>query len=135
MVGKVCSRCKGKTLLGVVHKLLKTKITQQSFALLPQVNFPANNLNGLNPGYLLKSFLLYEPPISHSTNSCLFLFLLIKKEYVSQLHTYSSVFSTKSNSKSSRLQLLQEYGLRKDKKKQEFVNYKIMIFGFGFWFP
>ena len=25
MGGKVCSRCKGKTLLGVVNKLLKTK--------------------------------------------------------------------------------------------------------------
>ena len=40
--------CKGKILLGVVNKLLKKKIvdiTQQCFALLPQVNFPANNLN------------------------------------------------------------------------------------------
>ena len=43
-------------------------ITQQCFALLPQVNFPADNLNkyslkvkvmGSNPGYLLKSFLLF----------------------------------------------------------------------------
>ena len=42
-------------------------ITQQCFALLPQVNFSANNLNfhlkakvmGSNLGYLLKSFLLY----------------------------------------------------------------------------
>ena len=37
MGGKVCLRCKGKTLLGVVNKLLKTKfidITQQCFALL-----------------------------------------------------------------------------------------------------
>ena len=37
MCGKVCLRCKGKTLLGVVNKLLKTKknvdITQQCFAL------------------------------------------------------------------------------------------------------
>ena len=41
MGGKVCLRCKGKTLLGVVNKLLRTK----SFALLPQVNFPDNNLN------------------------------------------------------------------------------------------
>ena len=39
--GKFCLRCKGKTLLGVVNKLLKTK----SFALLPQVNFPAYDLN------------------------------------------------------------------------------------------
>ena len=49
MGGKVCLRCKGKTLLGVVNKLLKTKkffdITQQCFALLPQVNIPANKLN------------------------------------------------------------------------------------------
>ena len=42
-------------------------ITQLCFALLPQVNFPAKNLNvllkvkvlGLNPAYLLKSFLFY----------------------------------------------------------------------------
>ena len=64
----VCLSCKGKTLLGIVNKLLKTKqknvdITQQCFALLPQVNFPTNDLNemkviGSNPGYLLKSFLL-----------------------------------------------------------------------------
>ena len=48
MGGKVCLRCKGKTLLGVVNKLLKTKfvdMTQQCFALLAQVNFPVNNLN------------------------------------------------------------------------------------------
>ena len=35
---KVFLRCKSKTLLGVV-------ITQQCFTLLPQVNFPTNNLN------------------------------------------------------------------------------------------
>ena len=38
MGGKVCLRCEGKTLLGIVNKLLKTKsllITQQCFALLP----------------------------------------------------------------------------------------------------
>ena len=41
-------------------------ITQQSFALKPQVNFPANDLNFpegkgdvIEKGYLLKSFLLY----------------------------------------------------------------------------
>ena len=38
---KVCLRCKGKALLGIVNKLLKTKC----FALLPKVNFPAHNLN------------------------------------------------------------------------------------------
>jgi hypothetical protein len=47
--GKVYLRCKGKTLLVVVNKLLKPKmfddITQQCFALLPQVKVPANNLN------------------------------------------------------------------------------------------
>ena len=37
MGSKVCLRCKGKTLL--------VDITQQCFALLPQVNFPANDLN------------------------------------------------------------------------------------------
>ena len=49
MGGKVCLGCKGKTLLDVVNKLLKTKslltFTQQCFALLPQLNFTANNLN------------------------------------------------------------------------------------------
>ena len=49
MSRKVCLWCEGKTLLGIVNKLLKTKkcvdITQQCFALLPLVNFPANNLN------------------------------------------------------------------------------------------
>ena len=46
---KVCLRCKGKTLLGVANKHMKIKkfvdTTQQCFALLPQVNFPDNNLN------------------------------------------------------------------------------------------
>ena len=37
MGGKVCLRCKGKTLLGVVNKLC--------FASLSQVKFPTNNLN------------------------------------------------------------------------------------------
>ena len=53
MGGKVCLRCKGKILLGVVNKLVKqtfenkkfVDITQQCFALLAQVNFPAHNLN------------------------------------------------------------------------------------------
>ena len=47
MGGKVCLRCKGKTLLGVVNKLLKKKknvdITQQCFAFTPQANFPAHD--------------------------------------------------------------------------------------------
>ena len=44
MGGKVCLRCKDKTLLGIENKKF-VDITQQCFALLPQVNFPANNLN------------------------------------------------------------------------------------------
>ena len=44
MSGKVCLRCKGKTLLGIENKKL-VDITLQCFALLPQVNFPANSLN------------------------------------------------------------------------------------------
>ena len=46
---KVCLRCKGKTLQGVVNKLLKTKklLTSPSnvLHLLPQSNFPATQLN------------------------------------------------------------------------------------------
>ena len=45
---KVCLRWKGKTLLGVVNKLCFQKFvdnTQQCFAFMPQVNFPAHNLN------------------------------------------------------------------------------------------
>ena len=50
MGGKVCWSCKGKTLLGVANKLLKTKslLTTPSNAhthFTPQANFPANNLN------------------------------------------------------------------------------------------
>ena len=41
MGGKVCLRWKGKTLLG--EKFVE--ISQQSFAILPQVTFPAHNLN------------------------------------------------------------------------------------------
>ena len=40
MGGKVCLRWKGKTLLG--EKFVE--ISQQCFALLPQVTFPAHNL-------------------------------------------------------------------------------------------
>jgi hypothetical protein len=38
MGGKVCSRCKGKTLLGVVNKLLKTK----SLLTSPRIVLPLN---------------------------------------------------------------------------------------------
>ena len=48
MGGKICLRCKGKTLLGVVNKVLKTKslLTSPSNVLpyYPQVKFTANNL-------------------------------------------------------------------------------------------
>ena len=47
--GKLYLRRKGKTLLGIVNKLLKPKklvnVTQQCFDLLLQVKAPANNLN------------------------------------------------------------------------------------------
>jgi hypothetical protein len=52
--GKVFLRCKGKTLLGIVNKLLKTKSLLMSPSnvlpyypglILSPVNFPANNLN------------------------------------------------------------------------------------------
>ena len=56
---KVCLRCKNETLLDIVNKLLKTKmfvdITQQCFALLHQVDFPAKNLNFLNLFYFPKA--------------------------------------------------------------------------------
>ena len=48
---KVCLWCKGKKLLSIVNKLLKTKhlLTSSSnalpYQLLPQVNFPANDFN------------------------------------------------------------------------------------------
>ena len=44
MGGKVCLRCKGKKLLGIANKKF-VDINQQCVALLPQGNFPANNLN------------------------------------------------------------------------------------------
>ena len=48
MIGKVCLRCQGKTLLGVVTKLLKTKSLLTSPRNVLPYNFkffPANNLN------------------------------------------------------------------------------------------
>ena len=49
MDGKVCLRCKGKTLLDAINKFLKTKRLLTSpnnfFALLPQVKFSIHNLN------------------------------------------------------------------------------------------
>ena len=43
VVGKFARNVKAKHCWGVVNKLLKQK--KQCFALLPQVNFPANDLN------------------------------------------------------------------------------------------
>ena len=46
MGGKVCLRCQGKTFLGIVNKLLKTKSLLASPSNVNvNVNFPANNLN------------------------------------------------------------------------------------------
>ena len=46
MSGKVCLRSKGKTLLGFVNKLLKTKnLFKSPSNVLPKLNFSANNLN------------------------------------------------------------------------------------------
>ena len=52
MGGKESLGCKGKTLLGVANKLLKTKHFQQCFAFTPEANFPAHI-----PGFLLKSYI------------------------------------------------------------------------------
>ena len=46
--GKVSLRCRGKTLLGIVDKLLKTKFVdnpRQCFTFTPQANFSAHNLH------------------------------------------------------------------------------------------
>jgi len=59
MGGKVCLRCKGKSLLGIVNKHLRTNNLTSPSNALPQVNFPANNLNfseDEGDGYLLKYF-------------------------------------------------------------------------------
>ena len=47
MGGKVCLRCKDKTLLGDVNKLLvfKKMLATPSNAFTPQANFPAHNFN------------------------------------------------------------------------------------------
>ena len=46
MCWTICLRCKGKILLGIVNKLLKTKwLFTSPGNVLPQVNFHANNLN------------------------------------------------------------------------------------------
>ena len=45
MGGKVCLRCKAGHCQQTFENKKFVDITQQCFALLPQVNFPANNLN------------------------------------------------------------------------------------------
>ena len=75
MGGKVCLRCKGKTLLGFVNKLLKIKSlwTMPSNVLpytsskhsRPYFEFSLKvKVMRSNAGYLLKSFLLYISQIS-----------------------------------------------------------------------
>ena len=67
MGGEVCLRCKGKTLRGVVNKLLKTKCLLTTtidvlplYLSRPSFEFSTKvRVMGLNPDYLLKSFLLY----------------------------------------------------------------------------
>ena len=44
MVGKVCLRCKGKTLLGVVNKFLKTKSLLTMLTMLTMLTSPSNVL-------------------------------------------------------------------------------------------
>ena len=59
MGGKVCLRCKGKTLLSIVNKLFSLytprKLSGQWFEFSLKVK-----VIGSNPGYLLKSSLLYQ---------------------------------------------------------------------------
>ena len=45
MGGKICLRCKGETLLGVVNKLLKTKTPSNVSPL--HLNIPAGNLRSM----------------------------------------------------------------------------------------
>jgi hypothetical protein len=62
MGGKICMRCKGKTLLGIVNKLLlltspSNVLPYTSSKLYRQFSLKVKVI-GSNPGYLLKSFLL-----------------------------------------------------------------------------
>ena len=65
---KICLRCKGKTLMGIVNKLFvfKSSLTATSNVLplclklsRPYFEFSLKMM-GSNPSYLLKSFLLYK---------------------------------------------------------------------------
>ena len=86
MSGKVCLRCKDKTLLGIVNKLLKTKSQliihhPAMFSLIPEVKFPANSLNFrwrwwdeiqaifLNLFYFNKNILIPSSRITSSANN------------------------------------------------------------------
>ena len=65
--GKVCLRCKGKTLLGNVNKpsVSKSLLTMPSTSsnlFRPWFEFSLKVM-GSNPDYLLKSFLLYNVPV------------------------------------------------------------------------
>ena len=76
MGGKVCLRCKDKTLLGVVNKILWNKKVVDIMV----------KVMGLNPGYLLKPFVLSSVASFGATTSTLItierqLFLdLVKKQ-------------------------------------------------------
>ena len=64
MGGKVCLRRKGKTLLGIDNKLFvfKSLLTTSSNVLTLHLSSPFSlkvKVMGSNPGYFLKSFLLY----------------------------------------------------------------------------
>ena len=61
---KICLRCKGKTLQGIINKILKTKslfclITSNKLSRQQSEFLLKVKAMGLNQGYLLKSFLRY----------------------------------------------------------------------------
>ena len=64
MGGKVCLRCKGKTLLGLVNKIFLFKsfltILSNVLPLHLKQTFLKVKVMEMNPDYLLKSFLLYQ---------------------------------------------------------------------------
>ena len=79
MGGKICMRCKGKTLLGVVNKLWKQKVCWHYPAMFCLINSSklscklfefSLKVMRLNPGYLLKSFLLYQIKARNPVMQC-----------------------------------------------------------------
>ena len=89
MGGNVCLRCKGKTLLGVVNKFLKTKslltspsnVCLSTSSKLSRQEFEFSlKVMGLNPGYLFKSFLLYKFGLKHWTTVSLTIFLYVNSK-------------------------------------------------------